>query len=552
MRRGLFTKALGYLLLYISVVFIYSFIFISLMEQYEGKSYDLPTAIYWVITIMSTTGLGDIYFTTHIGHAFTTVVEITGVILIFALMFPLIITPWLENRIKLMPIGNPPKRIKDHVVICGYNALVESLIAELQKMQRQFVLIDSSESVIKTLAMKNMFCVYGDASEENTLKQAFIEDARVLIANKRDEENAHIVLTASKIAKAEIVALVEDMKLARYLEYAGANRVISPKQILGINLGKKAAMPWTQELLDAVDVLGDLKIAEFPVYQNPEIVNKTLRDSKIREETGVTIIAIWQDGELILNPHPETILKGNSMIVALGRSDQLRFCSKFTGCRPVSRGKHIIVAGHGDVGKQVARILRNAAIPYIVVDKKPQLDQKHVIGDSASEEVLQRADILNASMLVVTLNNDSENIYTTLIARKLNPEIQIIARANLESSVDKLYRAGADYVLSLSMIGAKMLIKLIEEKKLIDETAIMMERIGVFKSRAAETSLVGKKIEDSMIRASTGCTVIGIEKGDRFISNPEPQTLITGDSTLILIGTEEQIQKYEKKFKLPA
>jgi Trk K+ transport system NAD-binding subunit len=99
-----------------------------------------------------------------------------------------------------------------------------------------------------------------------------------------------------------------------------------------------------------------------------------------------------------------------------------------------------------------------------------------VVSDAASEEALEKAGILNASMLVATLNNDSENIkiYTALIARKPNPDIQIIARANLESSIDKLYRAGADYVLSLSSIGAKMLMKLIEEEKLIDEKAIMM------------------------------------------------------------------------------
>jgi hypothetical protein len=68
---GFIRKAAVYLLLYISVVFIYSLIFITLMDRYEGKAYDLWTAVYWVVTIMSTTGLEDIYFTTAIGQAFT-------------------------------------------------------------------------------------------------------------------------------------------------------------------------------------------------------------------------------------------------------------------------------------------------------------------------------------------------------------------------------------------------------------------------------------------------------------------------------------------------
>ncbi len=548
LRSVFIRKDVGYyILIYLSVIIIYSLIFIILMERFENKQPDFLTGLYWVITMMTTTGLGDIFFVSNQGRIFTIVVEITGVIMVFALMFPLIITPWLENRIKSATIDNPPEKIKDHVIICGCNALVESLIDDLQKKSIPFVIIDTDDRIIKTLAAKDIFCIFGNPSDATTLKQASIGSARFLIANRKDEENADIVLTASKITRGKIIALVEDMKMARYLEYAGANHVISPKQMLGISFGKKAAVPWSSELLGTVEVLGDLKIAELSISHNPEIVNRPLRESKIRKLTGATIIALWQDGELLMNPPPDTILRENSMLVALGSEEQLRACSNFTaGCRSLNSGKHIIIAGYGDVGRQVAKILRSQNIPYIVVDKKALGDEKQVIGDAADETSLEKANINSASILVVTLNDDSSNIYTTLIARKMNPDLHIIVRANLESSISKLYRAGADYVLSLSRIGGKMLTKLIEEGKLPDEGTLFAEKIRVYKAKAK--ALSGKTISDSLIRPATGCTVIGIEKEGKFIANPDPKTIITRDSTLIVIGTEEQVGNFEKKF----
>jgi len=123
--------------------------------------------------------------------------------------------------------------------------------------------------------------------------------------------------------------------------------------------------------------------------------------------------------------------------------------------------KHFILIGYGDVGMSIASVLEKANVSFVVVDKNEAKFKdkyfKYVAGDATDEEVLKRADLKNATSVIIVLNNDTDIIFTSLIARTLNTHCIIIARANATKSIDKIYRAGADYVASLSIVAAQML-----------------------------------------------------------------------------------------------
>ena len=126
-------SVVAYILIFSSLVLVYSVVFLNLMRIYENRDFGLITAIYWVIVSMTTVGYGDIYFSTTAGHLFSIVVSLSGVFMIFALLFPLVVTPQLEQIIRKELPGKVPLDLKGHIIICGYNQLVETLIIELDE-----------------------------------------------------------------------------------------------------------------------------------------------------------------------------------------------------------------------------------------------------------------------------------------------------------------------------------------------------------------------------------------------------------------------------------
>jgi len=122
--------------------------------------------------------------------------------------------------------------MKDHIIICGYNQLIETLIDELAEQDLLFV-IDEEEELIRELSYKDIPCILGVTSDKETLINAGIEKTRLIIANKSDEKNANIVLTAREFQHLNIIAIVEDSSNSKYLKYAGADTVVSPKSMFG-------------------------------------------------------------------------------------------------------------------------------------------------------------------------------------------------------------------------------------------------------------------------------------------------------------------------------
>ena len=321
------------ILVYISIctfiVIIYSLIFQYLMNTYEHKDFEFITAFYWVIVSMTTVGYGDIYFTTSIGRFFSAAVIISGVVLIFSI-FPFVITPQIENIFRRPLPLKAQKDLKNHIIICGYNQLVETLIVELDDDKIPFIVIDDIEKNITQLISKKVLCIYGDATDENVLLNSNILFARMLIANQSDERNAGIILTAKELCDVKSIALVENIARAGFLKYAGADRVISPKTLFGIYIGRKAIDPLTDHLAGATKFFENLNIVELPIHPGSILIGQKLKDAKIRLRTGVNIVGIWTGGRLSLNPKPEDAIKENSVILAVGKENQLETLKRLT------------------------------------------------------------------------------------------------------------------------------------------------------------------------------------------------------------------------------
>ena len=336
MVRNIKKSIITYSVIVLCLVIIYGSIFMLLMFR-EGQhipgqmeNVNPVTAVYWVIATMTTVGYGDVYFAEGAGRLFSVVVVISGVILLFAMLFPLVVTPWIESRVKAaLPTSVPPK-LSDHLIICGYSLLVESLIEELEHQRIPFVIVEDDSSVVRDLLERDILCIHGDPCDKNTLDGANIEKARVLIANKSDEIDADIVLTARDMCEVKTITILEDLSKRKYLEYAGADSVIAPKSMLGSFMGRKAADPTVSHLVGATKFLEDIEIIEFPIHPESELIGKSLKDSEIRKRTRCNIIGMWASGELSLNPKSTDIIRSNSILLAVGTDEQLIALKKLT------------------------------------------------------------------------------------------------------------------------------------------------------------------------------------------------------------------------------
>jgi Trk K+ transport system NAD-binding subunit len=219
---------------------------------------------------------------------------------------------------------------------------------------------------------------------------------------------------------------------------------------------------------------------------------------------------------------------------------------------------HIIILGCGDVGKHAAQTLKHSGLEFIAIDSDPHAfedaDYEYLVGNATEEDVLKKAGIETASTVIIALNRDTEVIFATLIARGLNPGSTILARANSYKSIDKIYKAGADYVAALSIVAGQILARMtsrcIEMScRKIDEDIMLYEGIEIEKHTvSSEYDIVGRPVAEIGLRERFGCTLIGIEREGNIITDILPSTTILKDDIIAVIGTKQAISLFKDKY----
>ncbi len=216
---------------------------------------------------------------------------------------------------------------------------------------------------------------------------------------------------------------------------------------------------------------------------------------------------------------------------------------------------HYIVCGFGRIGKEICKILQEHHRPFLVIEKDEEesksldeLQYMRLEGDAADDDVLQSAGIDRANGLVSVVASDADNLYITLTARGLNPNLYIMARSSGGPGVQtKLKRAGASKVISPYSIGARRMAHLIVRPTVSDfidltmragELDLMMEELKV----SAASHLNGKNLIESEIRKKYDVIVVAIKRQDGvMLFNPRSETVIMAGDILIVLGANEHI-----------
>ncbi|MDQ1261522.1 MAG: voltage-gated potassium channel [Euryarchaeota archaeon] len=528
------------------LVAIYSIIFMVIMNhEHQDQNVRFVNAIYWVMITITTLGYGDIVFYSPIGRLFSVLVALSGVAILWAVVMPLIITPRLEHLVWAAP-SSAPKKIQDHIIISGYNHMVDSLTKRLSDLNIPFLIIERDELTAKSI-YKRFPTIWGDPSGREVLLRANLHSARLFITNEKDELDAEVILSIREISDIEIIELVSDLTSSRFLSYAGASRIISPKTMLGTFLAQIASPPKDDVFPGAIQLFGDLMLAELPIYPGSELKTRNLTIESAKT-TSANIVAIWHEGVFQPNPNPENAIESNSVLMAIGNIKQLSLIRNLT--LGVRREGPLIILGYGDVGRQVAKTLCIAGMKPVVVDRRNFETNHfvHIAGEATSEAILIEAGIRNAVGIMVLLHNDSEVIYCTLLSKNLNPDALVVARANRVESVEKIYRAGADYVASVPIVASHMLGKIIEREK--EELGMLYEdlELKIFKV-GKRSCLAGKSLEEIGLQKRFGCAVAAFERDGQAMAEVDQNTILKRGDSLAVIGTISGIKSFSVEFE---
>jgi voltage-gated potassium channel len=193
---------------------------------------------------------------------------------------------------------------------------------------------------------------------------------------------------------------------------------------------------------------------------------------------------------------------------------------------------HVIVCGWGRVGRAIADELSAASADLVVIDLDParvaEAALPAMVGDATVDRVLEEAGLGRSRALVAALDSDAGNLFVTLSARSLRPDLFIVARARIEESEEKLRRAGADRVVNPQSIGGARI------------AAFVLQPHEVLVPESSPTA--GKSIRDAHLRDRTGALVLALREEDgSFNTNPSPDTKIHAGHVLIAIGTPAEL-----------
>jgi voltage-gated potassium channel len=224
---------------------------------------------------------------------------------------------------------------------------------------------------------------------------------------------------------------------------------------------------------------------------------------------------------------------------------------------------HVIICGFGRVGRSVAAEFKAAGAQFVVMDHNPQsvaaaqaVGALVVQGDGTRDEDLTRAGIEHAKALVASADSDESNVFITLSARSMRPDIVIVARASLDAAARKLALAGANRVVQPYTTAGLQMANVVLKPQVAAFLDIATTAGGVMPDLRFEEIVVspdcdpcGRSIKDLRIRDATGAMVVAIRKHDGTLDvTPSPEAVFEAGDVLIGVGTSEEMAELEMLF----
>lgn len=295
-------------------------------------NYSFIDALYMTVITITTIGFGEV-------HPFGTGEKIftIGLILSSLFIFGYAVSSFSEylisgqffRQLKIKKVQKKIEKLKGHTIVCGYGRNGKQAMSKLKSYNKDVVVVEKFEDIIKQLDGNGVLNIEGDATTDETLLKAGILNAANLITVlPSDADNLFVVLTASQLnKKCRIISRASNETSDSKLKIAGADNVIMPDKLGGAHMASLVVTPDVIEFVDRLTIEGDTtaNLEEISIDNLPkEYLNRTILDLDLRKKTGCNVIGYrTTDKEYIINPDASLKLTSGANLIVLGRPEQI-------------------------------------------------------------------------------------------------------------------------------------------------------------------------------------------------------------------------------------
>jgi voltage-gated potassium channel len=295
------------------------------------EGWSLPDSLFMTITTITTVGYAEVHPLSRAGQIFTIFLILGGVGTAFYILTTLVqymLEGELGIRIGRQRMEAKIRRLNGHFILCGYGRVGQAIASILKQQEAKLVIIDRDREAIDKAQEAGYLTIHADATKDESLKQARIDNSRgIIIALGDDASNIYTTLSAQELnAKLPIVARANNEEGERKLRQAGADRIVAPEAIGGARMARLALRPQAVEFIETV-LFGrekQLLVEEIEAAEGSPLVGSTIKE--IEEQfAGIRILALKEkNGVLLPNPGPHATVAKESSLTAFGTIEQLR------------------------------------------------------------------------------------------------------------------------------------------------------------------------------------------------------------------------------------
>ncbi len=295
------------------------------------EGWPLFDSLYMTVITLTTVGFREIHELSRAGQVFTMLLALGGVFTLFyaaGAVIGSIVSGEVQSFLGSRRMERNLAELKDHLIVCGLGRMGRLVCQEFASQGVPFVVIDRESELLDDFRLPGGIVLHGDATSDEVLERVGVKRARALVTVvASDADNLYITMSARLLSeRLFIVARAEDERSEQKLLRAGANRVVSPYVIGGARVAQAVLRPTVVDFLELATRTEhlELNIEETRISEKSPLAGATLKDSRVRQELGLIVVAIKKTtGKMIFNPPSDATMQPGDILIMLGRRNDL-------------------------------------------------------------------------------------------------------------------------------------------------------------------------------------------------------------------------------------
>lgn len=317
-----------------------SIVLIGTLWYWKIEKWSFSDSVYMTVITLSTVGFSEVRPLEERGRLFTVALILMGLLTIGYIVnrfTEALIQGYFQEGFKLRQEKSLIESLDQHYIVCGFGRTGRHVAREFFAEGIPFIVIDDNLEEVEEIKQLGYTVILGDATLDESLVRAKIDRAICMVtALPSDAENLYTVLSAKSLnPRIRAIARASNEEAVQKLQRAGADAVVSPYITGGKRLAAAALRPQVMDFVDGI-ITGSNRsyyLEEFLIdSQHCPYVSKTLREAKLRSQSGALVLAIRRfDGNLIAGPTGDTQILERDALICMGTADQLRDLNQILG-----------------------------------------------------------------------------------------------------------------------------------------------------------------------------------------------------------------------------